>query len=58
MRVAVTGSAGFVGRHVIAQLERRRISPTLVTRPGSPMPEGSSGDPVVAMDIGHAPGDA
>jgi dTDP-6-deoxy-L-talose 4-dehydrogenase (NAD+) len=58
MKVAVTGAAGFIGRHVVAQLEKRGNSPTLVCRPGSPMPEGLSSNHVVAMDIANAPVDA
>lgn len=58
MKVAVTGAAGFVGRHVAAQLEQRGNSPTLVCRPGSPIPDGLPGDRVVLMDIGDAHADA
>lgn len=32
LKVAVTGATGYVGRHVVAELERRGIAPTIVTR--------------------------
>jgi dTDP-6-deoxy-L-talose 4-dehydrogenase (NAD+) len=58
MNVAVTGAAGFVGRHVVAQLEKRGSSPTLVCRPGAAMPDRLSGHRTVPMDIADAPTDA
>jgi len=58
MKVAVTGAAGFIGHHVVAQLERRSISPTLVCRPGSALPDEVSRERVVWMDIVDAPADA
>ena len=58
MNVAVTGAAGFVGRHVVAQIEKRGISPTLVCRSGSHIPGGMSRKRVVEMDIAKAPADA
>jgi nucleoside-diphosphate-sugar epimerase len=58
MSVAVTGAAGFIGRHVVAQLESRGVSPTLVFRPDSAIPESSSRHAVVQMDIANAPTDA
>jgi nucleoside-diphosphate-sugar epimerase len=32
VKVAVTGATGYVGQHVVAELERRGIEPTIVTR--------------------------
>jgi nucleoside-diphosphate-sugar epimerase len=58
MRVAVTGAAGFIGRHVVAQLEKRGVSPTLVSRSGPAGPEAASRHSVVQLDIGNAPTDA
>jgi dTDP-6-deoxy-L-talose 4-dehydrogenase (NAD+) len=58
MKVAVTGARGFVGRHVVAELEGRGLSPTLVCRPGTAIPDGWSRHPLVEMDIGAAPPDA
>jgi dTDP-6-deoxy-L-talose 4-dehydrogenase (NAD+) len=55
--VAVTGAAGFVGRHVVRRLEERGISPTLVLRPGSGAPANVSGHREVRMDIADAPPD-
>lgn len=54
--VAVTGATGFLGRHVVAALDWRGVSPTLVSRPG-PVPDRLAGHPVVEMDLGHAPAD-
>jgi dTDP-6-deoxy-L-talose 4-dehydrogenase (NAD+) len=56
--VAVTGAVGFIGRHVVGQLARRGIAPTLVCRPGATIPDAMSHNPVVWMDIADSPPDA
>lgn len=49
--VAVTGATGFVGRYVVAELERQSIQPVLVVRRIPPSGEAKR---VVAIDM-HAP---
>ena len=57
MRVAVTGAAGFVGRHVVAALDRRGIAPIAVLRPGVPEPAWLAGHEIVRLDIAEPPSD-
>lgn len=58
MNIAVTGATGFIGRHVVAELLRRSIHPTLVLRPGAPLPEAWAGLPVARLDLAAPPQDA
>jgi dTDP-6-deoxy-L-talose 4-dehydrogenase (NAD+) len=58
MKVAATGTSGFIGRHVLTQLEKRGISPTLLCRPGSTTTNEFRRHSVVQMDIADAPADA
>jgi len=55
MRVAVTGPSGFVGRQVIAELERRSLSPALVCRPAGKLPSSFLGYPAFPIDIKDPP---
>ena len=43
MKIAVSGASGFVGRHVVAELELRGISPVLICRPSTQRPEWFAG---------------
>lgn len=54
MKIAVTGATGFIGRHVVAELEARSISAVIVDR--SPAPTGREPHQVVRMDV-HSPPD-
>jgi nucleoside-diphosphate-sugar epimerase len=57
----VSGATGFIGRHVVAELERRTLSPVLICRPQSAPSEipgvaaASSGHTIVRLDISAPP---
>jgi nucleoside-diphosphate-sugar epimerase len=54
LNVAVSGAGGFIGRHVVAALERRGHSPTLWVRPSTVLPAAWARHRVVRIDI-HSP---
>jgi nucleoside-diphosphate-sugar epimerase len=55
MNVAVTGGSGFVGRHVLAALERRGVSAAVVTRSGA---LATAAHRPVVFDLSQPPADA
>lgn len=55
MKIAVTGATGFIGRHVIREIERRSISPILICRPGKEPPPALSKHTVALIDVKNAP---
>jgi nucleoside-diphosphate-sugar epimerase len=58
MKVAVTGATGFVGRHVVAELERRSISATLICRSSANVPPAFATHTVLSMDLKDVPSKA
>jgi nucleoside-diphosphate-sugar epimerase len=51
VKVAVSGATGFIGRHVVAALERAGAEPTLWLRPSSVLPGAQSRQAAVRIDI-------
>jgi nucleoside-diphosphate-sugar epimerase len=55
LNVALTGASGFIGRHVVAVLKRRSISPIAVLRPSSEVPTHLSDLRIARIDIASPP---
>lgn len=51
MRVAVTGASGFIGRHVLAELNRHQVEVVAVTRDATRLQSISTNVSVVEVDI-------
>jgi nucleoside-diphosphate-sugar epimerase len=58
MKVAVTGATGFIGRHVVAALERVDATLTLLVRPNTSVPAQWSHHRVVQQDLLSEPSGA
>lgn len=54
MKIAVTGAAGFIGRHVMAELSRRGIDATAIVRPRLQDSVTAVSERTVQLDL-HAP---
>lgn len=54
MRIALTGATGFIGRHVVSELDRLGHRPTLLVRAGRDLPAHFQGYRAVALDFGSA----
>jgi nucleoside-diphosphate-sugar epimerase len=58
VKIALTGASGFVGRHVLDELEKRSLHPTVILRPSSPMSGALEKHPVVRIDLHNPPQNA
>lgn len=58
MKVAVTGATGFIGRHVIAELEARSVESIALVRNPATKLLGHFGSEVISLDLHHPPSDA
>lgn len=58
MKVAVTGAGGFIGRHVLAELERRSVVATAVIRPSSAASPSFAKHTAAWMDLQNPPPNA
>lgn len=55
MTIAVTGAAGFIGQHVLTELNRRGESVIALVRPGGSRPAAGLADRIIELDIYNPP---
>jgi nucleoside-diphosphate-sugar epimerase len=58
MNIAVTGANGFIGKHVVAELQHRSLPATLVMRTADRVQHFSSTDNIAILDLANPPVDA
>jgi dTDP-6-deoxy-L-talose 4-dehydrogenase (NAD+) len=58
LKIAVTGASGFIGKHIVAELERQSIVPVLTSRREHGVHAAGSKPGVVRLDIRNPPEDA
>lgn len=58
MKVAVTGASGFIGRHVLVELESRSVVATVVLRPSSAASPSLGKHAAARMDLQNPPPNA
>jgi len=58
VKIAVTGATGFIGRHVVAEMEQHSISPILICQPSAEIPPPLSKHVAVLMDLRDPPANA
>jgi nucleoside-diphosphate-sugar epimerase len=57
LKIAVTGATGFIGRHVLAELHRQGLEPTVIVRPGGTSSAAAPSRSVVECDLKNPPAD-
>ena len=58
MKIAISGATGFIGRHVVAELERQSLSPVLICRPSAKIPFSLSRHTIIPIDLTSNPSGA
>lgn len=55
MKIAVSGATGFIGQHVVTELEKQGVTPLLLARPSSLVRLSNSKHPIFVLDIENLP---